>query len=97
MAPDPNVSEGIDVEEETSLAPPWNVIVHDDPITLMTYVTMVFQRVFGYSLERASRHMMEVHTSGRSVLWTGAREQAEVYVQRLHAAQLLATLERVDT
>jgi len=96
MAPDPNTVGEVEVEEETRLAPPWNVIVHNDPITLMTYVTMVFQRIFGFSYDRAHRHMMEVHTQGRSVVWTGAREQAEIYVQRLHAAQLLATLESVD-
>ncbi|MCK6458587.1 MAG: ATP-dependent Clp protease adapter ClpS [Planctomycetes bacterium] len=85
------------VLEETSterrLAPPWNVIVWNDPITLMSYVTLVFQRIFGYPLEKAQALMMEVHTRGRSIVWTGAREQAETYVQKLHAAQLLATME----
>lgn len=81
---------------KTSLAPPWNVIVHDDPVTLMTYVTKVFMQVFGYPQERAHRLMMEVHKSGRSVVWTGAREQAEVYVQKLQAHHLLTSLEVVD-
>jgi len=80
----------------TSLARPWNVIAHDDPITLMTYVTMVFQRVFGYSLEKAQRLMLEVHQSGRSVVWTGAREEAELYVHKLHAGFVKATLEEVE-
>ena len=31
-----------------------------------------------------------------SVVWTGGREQAEIYVQKLQAHHLLATLERVD-
>jgi ATP-dependent Clp protease adaptor protein ClpS len=96
MTQDPSVVHDVDTQEETELAPPWNVIVHDDPITLMSYVTMQFQRIFGYPYPKAFRHMMEVHNTGRSVLWTGAREQAEVYVQKLHAAQLLATLEGVD-
>lgn len=78
------------------LAPPWNVIVHDDPITLMTYVTMALQRVFGYPREKAETLMMEVHRTGRSIVWTGAREQAELYVHKLHAAQLLATMEPVE-
>ncbi len=73
------------------------MIVHDDPITLMAYVVLTFQRVFGFDNARATRHMMEVHSQGRSIVWTGAREQAEVYVSKLHAAQLLATLERVTT
>jgi ATP-dependent Clp protease adaptor protein ClpS len=81
---------------KTALAPPWNVIVHDDPVTLMTYVTKVFMQVFGYPQERAHRLMLEVHKTGRSVVWTGAREQAEVYVQKLQAFHLLSTLEVVD-
>jgi ATP-dependent Clp protease adaptor protein ClpS len=81
---------------KTSLARPWNVIVHDDPVTLMTYVTKVFQQVFGYPQERAHRLMMEVHKAGRSIVWTGAREQAELYVQKLQAHHLLTSLEVVD-
>lgn len=89
----PGVIEETEREVRTELAPPWNVIVHDDPITLMVYVTMALQRIFGYSQEKAHGLMMEVHTAGRSVVWTGAREQAELYVLKLHAAQLLATME----
>jgi ATP-dependent Clp protease adaptor protein ClpS len=54
----------------------------------------VFQKVFEYSRERAERHMLEVHRNGRSIVWTGARERAELYVQQLHGWLLLATLER---
>lgn len=75
---------------------PWSVIVHNDPITKMDYVTMVFRRVFGYAKDKAERHMMEVHQNGRSVLWTGGRERAEFFVQQLHGYQLLATLEKVE-
>lgn len=75
---------------------PWNVVVHDDPISLMSYVTRVFMDVFGYPKAKAHKLMMEVHTAGRSVVWTGAREQAETYVTRLHGFHLLATLEQVD-
>lgn len=89
----PGVIEEVEEEVRAQLAPPWSVIVHDDPITLMIYVTTMLQRIFGYSLERAHALMMEVHQSGRSVVWTGAREQAELYVHKLHAAQLLATME----
>lgn len=81
---------------KSQLAPPWNVVVHDDPVTLMSYVTKVFVQVFGYAQEKAHKLMMEVHQSGRSVVWTGAREQAEVYTQKLQAHHLLTTLELVD-
>ena len=73
---------------------PWNVVVHNDPVNLMSYVTRVFQKVFGFSKERAERHMLEVHQKGRSIVWMGQRERAEAYVQQLHGCLLLATLEK---
>lgn len=83
-----------DVEEEVIRDAPWNVVVHNDPVNLMSYVTKVFQKVFGFTVEKAERHMLEVHHKGRSVVWTGEREKAELYVQQLHAFLLLSTLER---
>ena len=73
---------------------PWNVVVHNDPVNLMSYVTMVFQRVLGFDKKRAEKHMMEVHKAGRSVVWTGEREKGEMVVQQLHGFLLLATIEK---
>ena len=84
------------VETEVSLDAAWNVIVHNDPINLMSYVTHVFQRVFGYSRQLAEYLMMEVHTQGRSLVWSGERELAEHHVHQLHAFQLSATLEKAQ-
>ena len=78
----------------TALDTPWNVVVHNDPVNLMSYVTRTFQKVFGYSRERAEKHMLEVHQKGRSIVWTGVRERAEAYVEQLHGYLLLATLEK---
>jgi ATP-dependent Clp protease adaptor protein ClpS len=75
---------------------PWNVIVHNDPVNLMSYVTHVFQKVFGFSRDKAQQHMLEVHYKGRSIVWTGIRERAEFYVQQLHSFLLLATLEQSE-
>jgi ATP-dependent Clp protease adaptor protein ClpS len=83
-----------DLETEEAIDVPWNVVVHNDPINLTTYVTMVFERVFGYPRVKAEKHMMEVHQLGRSILWSGNREEAETYVQQLHAYLLLSTLEK---
>jgi len=79
---------------EEDLDVPWQVVVHNDPVNLMSYVTMVFQRVFGYARDKAEKHMLEVHHNGRSILWAGMREPAELYVQQLHGYLLLATLEK---
>lgn len=81
------------LDARTSLARPWMVIVHDDPITLASYVTMVLRRVFAYPHEHAHALMLEVHLKGRAVVWTGAREQAEMYTVRLQGHQLLTTTE----
>ena len=83
-----------ETRSEEDLDVPWQVVVHNDPVNLMSYVTMVFQRVFGYPREKAERHMLEVHHNGRSILWSGMREPAELYVQQLHGYLLLATLEK---
>jgi len=83
-----------ETRSEEDLDVPWLVVVHNDPVNLMSYVTMVFQRVFGYPREKAERHMLEVHHKGRSILWSGMRERAELYVQQLHGYLLLATLEK---
>ena len=86
------------IEEKTSteesVDQPWNVVVHNDPVNLMSYVTMVFQRVLGFSRKRAEKHMMEVHKAGRSVVWSGEREKGEMIVQQLHEFLLLATIEK---
>jgi ATP-dependent Clp protease adaptor protein ClpS len=94
------VVETPEIVEETkskqALDLPWQVVVHNDPVNLMTYVTMVFQKVFGYPKQKAEMHMLEVHRNGRSVLWSGVRERAELFVQQLHGYLLLATIERVE-
>ena len=79
-------------ETRTSSDRLWNVIVWNDPVNLMTYVTYVFQKLFGYSLEVATRLMLEVHHQGRSIVATAERETAESHVMRLHQHGLQATL-----
>ena len=89
---EPDVAQ--EEKTDTSTDVPWNVVVHNDPITKMNYVTMVFQKIFGFAREKAETHMWEVHRRGRSVVWSGVRERAELYVQQLQGYQLLATLEK---
>jgi len=86
----------IETRDEDALAAPWNVVVHNDPVNLMSYVTMVFQRVLGFPRDRATKHMLEVHHKGRSLVWSGERERAEAIVEQLHGYLLLATLEQAE-
>lgn len=82
--------------EAAALDVPWNVVVHDDPVNLMGYVTWVLMKIFGYDEKRAAVLMLQVHQLGRSVVWTGQREKAEFYVQQLQAHQLQTSLERAS-
>ena len=81
-------------ESGTDVRPdrPWVTIVWNDPVNLMSYVTYVFQKLFGYSREKATKLMLDVHCKGRAVVSNGTREQMENDVARLHAAGLWATL-----
>jgi ATP-dependent Clp protease adaptor protein ClpS len=78
------------------LADVWRVIVLNDPVNRMSYVVMVLRRVFGFSEERARKHMLEVHEQGRSVIWSGTREQAEAYVFALQQWHLTAVVQPTD-
>ncbi|GIU97372.1 MAG: hypothetical protein KatS3mg013_1175 [Actinomycetota bacterium] len=73
---------------------PWLVIVWNDPINLMSYVTWVFQKLFGYPRAKAERLMWDVHTKGKAVVASGPREKCEADVARLHAHGLWATLQQ---
>ena len=86
----------VDLRDQDELAPLWKVVVLNDPVNLMNYVVLVFRRVFGYDEQKATRHMMEVHEEGRSVLWVGGREQAEGYVYQLQRWLLHASLQEDD-
>jgi len=80
-------------ESAVQLAAVWRVVVLNDPVNLMSYVVLVFRKVFGFDEAKARKHMLEVHEQGRSVLWSGAREPGEAYVFTLQQWHLTAILE----
>ena len=96
VAPAPQVVERPAVDETADPDRPWIVLVWNDPINLMSYVTFVFQKLFGYSLEKATELMLDVHQKGRAVVSSGSREKAELDVFRLHEHGLWATMQRDD-
>ncbi len=82
----PQVDEDIDQ--------PWVTIVWNDPVNLMSYVTHVLMELFGYSRDKATQLMLQVHQEGRAVVSNGSREQMEADVARCHAKGLWATLQQ---
>ena len=83
-----------DVDETVETATPWVVVVWNDPVNLMSYVVYVFQKLFGYSKDKATKLMLDVHHKGKAAVSAGNREQAETDVSRLHAHGLWATMQR---
>jgi ATP-dependent Clp protease adaptor protein ClpS len=92
-SPSPEVSTAT----ELALQDQWRVVVLNDPVNLMSYVVLVFKKVLGFDETRARKHMLEVHEQGRSVVWSGLREQAEHYVFTLQQWHLSAVLESDKT
>jgi ATP-dependent Clp protease adaptor protein ClpS len=92
----PETTTLIKTETDTSTQPPWNVIVHDDPVNLMAYVTYVLMKIFGYNENFATKLMLQVHQKGLSIVWSGEREKAEFYVQQLQFHQLKTSLEQAE-
>jgi ATP-dependent Clp protease adaptor protein ClpS len=83
-----------DKEEIAEPARPWVTIVWNDPVNLMSYVTWVFQKLFGYSRQEAERLMLDVHHKGKAVVSSGARERMEYDASQLHGHGLWATVDR---
>jgi ATP-dependent Clp protease adaptor protein ClpS len=83
-------------DEATASDRPWVVLVWNDPVNLMSYVTYVLQKLFNYSYEKATELMLQVHHDGRAVVNSGPREKAELDVFRLHEFGLWATMQQDD-
>ncbi|MFT4264400.1 MAG: ATP-dependent Clp protease adapter ClpS [Nocardioides sp.] len=95
-APSPTELDDPIAEDVTAPAMPWVTIVWNDPVNLMSYVTFVFQKHFGYSKKKSEKLMMEVHEDGKSAVSTGSREEMERDVQAMHEYGLWATLEKQE-
>ncbi len=95
-APQPVELEESALDDLTALDRPWQTVVWNDPVNLMSYVTFVFQQYFGFTRDKATELMLQVHHDGRSIVSSGSREEMERDVQAMHEYGLWATLERTD-
>mgnify|MGYP006164227161 CR=1 FL=1 len=82
------------VDEQLDTDKPWIVLVWNDPINLMSYVSFIFQKLFGYSKEKADLLMLDVHEKGKAVVASGPKEKSEMDVYRLHEHGLWATMQK---
>jgi ATP-dependent Clp protease adaptor protein ClpS len=94
VTPTPTRVDEPAVGDEPTLDHPWNVVVWNDPVNLMTYVVWVFRKLFGYSQDKATALMLDVHHRGRAIVASCPLEQAEMHATRLHQHGLWATVEK---
>ena len=92
----PDVADETKEKVKEAFEKNWNVIVWNDPINLMTYVVFVFMRVLAFTKQKATRHMLEVHNQGKSVVATETHEKAELYHQQLQAHGLQVSIEEAE-
>lgn len=85
---------GLGLLERSQPDTPWRVVVWNDPVNLMSYVTFVFREHFGFSRDKAHRLMLQVHEDGRALVFSGGREEAERHTVALHGYGLWATFEK---
>lgn len=76
---------------------PWQLVVWDDPVNLMSYVSYVFIEHFGFSRDRAEALMLRVHHDGSTVVAEGSREAMEIHVEAMHSFGLWATVRQGGT
>ncbi len=85
----PESESAVAVEEEVvsnpktkppkpKVLPPYAVVVYNDDLHTFQYVIETFQKVFGYSVERCYQLALSIHTDGRTIVWTGPKEVAEL-------------------
>ena len=86
--------ERVVLDEQIALDTPWVVIVWNDPVNLMSYVSYVFRSYFGFAREQAQEIMLQVHNNGRAVVATGSREEMERHAEAMHDFGLWATVQR---
>ncbi|SDU15226.1 ATP-dependent Clp protease adaptor protein ClpS [Verrucomicrobium sp. GAS474] len=94
-APSPDTGQEVETLIDSAFEKCWGVVVWNDPINTMSYVTYVFEKVLKMVRDVAEKHMMEVHTKGKSLVATETREHAELFVHQLQSFGLNATMERV--
>ena len=96
MPPAPIELEEPEADDLVAVDRPWQTVVWNDPVNLMSYVTYVFQKLFGFSRDRATKLMLDVHHKGKAIVTSGTKDKVEADVAKLHAAGLWATMQRAS-
>lgn len=70
----------------------WHVLLWNDDIHSMDYVVLALMKTIGLGVKSAVHIMLEAHTNGKAIAWSGAKETAEAYREGLEEYGLTATI-----
>jgi ATP-dependent Clp protease adaptor protein ClpS len=65
--------------------PPYAVVLHNDDFNSFEYVVGVLQKVFHYGRPKAHMLTLAAHLHGRSIVWSGMREVAELKADQIRS------------
>jgi ATP-dependent Clp protease adaptor protein ClpS len=82
------------VEEELAYDHPWQVIVWNDPVNLMNYVTGIFIEVLKVTKDKAEVLMQTVHVEGKAIVADGTQDHCQELVATLGAYGLWSTMSK---
>jgi ATP-dependent Clp protease adaptor protein ClpS len=80
----PTVTPDIETGKLERLTPLYNVVLLDDDDHTYEYVVEMLSRIFFLPAELAFQHAVEVDTTGRTIVLTCEREQAEFGRDQIH-------------
>jgi ATP-dependent Clp protease adaptor protein ClpS len=81
----PSYSPDTEILERHQKAPLYRVVLLDDNDHTYDYVIEMLRRIFIFTLEEAYRHAEEVDRTGRTILITCERSEAEFARDQIHA------------
>jgi len=76
--------EELDTGDRSGLGRPWNVIVLNDNHNTFQGVAFALSAVLpGVDYDRGMSLANRIHETGRAIVWSGHKEQAELYWEEL--------------
>jgi ATP-dependent Clp protease adaptor protein ClpS len=83
--PETIVRPSTKTRQKTKRQPPYAVILHNDDVNSFEFVIQVLQKVFHYDVQKAVSLMLQAHETGRSIVWTGSLEVAELKADQIRS------------
>ncbi len=74
-----------DEKSKTKRQPPFAVILHNDSVNGFDFVITTLRKVFHYSRSKAFWLTLKAHLAGKSTVWSGSLEVAELKADQIRS------------